>query len=398
MFLRLLILSIVYTSLSAGEANLGQDFIKEVSKVIFRNIPEKKLKKEKLEFQATYPHEIALDTTRDTEVELHITSRDIFDRGYASSVRDTFFLGFLGFIAKIVDLKKTEPSHNSTSSLITVADFGCGNGATSFLLALTGAHTFGIESRMSDRQGEEMMQRYHDYCDLAQKIGLPCLDGHYLPIRIMPSTDVTDVPAMHERLDSNDFDAIFMGNFLHMFDPYTAKSVVQNQAHRMLKQGGMVWASVDGIAAEKHSENGANVASTNIKEVYLKAKADGKAFPTVMTRTDLRLVINNRPIIIDQKEILSSANVDEEGRTEFPCRNLIFKNFFLCEPPKASVELKNFVLAQQTFCSFDFALINFVFPSSQWQVQIRKVDANAIENPELTDEDTAQWRIFAMKK
>jgi hypothetical protein len=123
----------------------------------------------------------------------------------------------------------------------------------------------------------------------------------------------TDARLLHEDSDikANISSVLFMGNFLHMFDPATAKALVKEQALRMLHRGGNVFASVDGVAAQDGSA-----------DAYLQAVREHKKFPSAMSvRTQGGFSEGEGEIRTDMKETLfTHTEIDEEGKMLSECR------------------------------------------------------------------------------
>ncbi|MEI7494467.1 MAG: class I SAM-dependent methyltransferase [Alphaproteobacteria bacterium] len=239
----------------------------KVRDVIFRRHPGSHLLQEKIAFQRRYPKECKL------------IDHDYFDRGFNMSFLDPFFVLAMNFTEQLI-------SRNLGRAII-VCDFGCGIGHTSILLGLLGSreqiHVLGIENGMKADEFEET-KAFHAYAErLHGQLGF--VGG--LPVRLKTDVEATTLQGYSTYAPSNVFDVNFMGNFLHMFDPKAAKKLVEEHAHRMLRPGRMVLASVDGICAA-----GNNIEKA--KEVYLQAKQEGKKFPSVINILDLAIGTVNK--------------------------------------------------------------------------------------------------------
>ena len=334
------------------------DFTKRAAEIIFRNAPNGTLLTQREEFQKKYPKGAGLKGKN-------------YDRGFDQSVRDPFFLGCLENVANMVDQLPL-----GTTSPIRVCDFGCGLGHTTILLGLLGTkyqiHVTGIENRMEESEFEKTK----GFLGYAQKLHkeLGFLDG--FPVRLKADADATTLQGYSEYAPSNAFHSHFMGNFLHMFDPATAKKLVEEHAYRMLIPGGFVYASVDGIGT----------IGRNGKDVYLQAKRDGKKFPSVINVAYYGVRTGKDVEIIEESEVFYSSEVDTKGNTAEPCRDLIERKFYI----EQNKFLPIFTRVDKHVCFYDSALIKFVFPSTQWNVMII--------NPNRVDEDVTKWYIFARKR
>ncbi len=266
-----------------------REIAKAVSDVIFRKFAENKLKSDRKNFIDTYPAETLLQTS------------DNCERGYDMSAHDAFFVQALRDLSKLVD---SNPGKN-----VRAAYFGCGIGTTSLLLTLTGAAVLGIEKHMTPAEHDKCGKLFHQYTALARRLGMP------LKVLLKLSTDATTIPDNVEYSPNNGFSMIFMGNFLHMFDPATARDLVQQQAYRMLEQKGFVYATADGIAIGETNEH-TRMPTGRYKEFYLKAKRSGVRFPSVMTETSYGIMLQDeggRNVIqkTNLTPTLSSAATDE---------------------------------------------------------------------------------------
>jgi SAM-dependent methyltransferase len=347
------------------ELTMGR-FVTAVRNVIFRHHPEgRALLQEKIAFQRQYPDELPLDDS------------DNYDRGFSMSVRDPFFVGALSTVARLVD----------TGHYVLVGDFGCGRGDTSFLFALTGANVMGIENQTSAKEYLQAQQLHLYYTALAKKLGLPGLG-----LRMKPKTDAR---FLHEEseIEANRFSVLFMGNFLHMFDPATAKELIKEQAYRMLHRGGNVFASVDGVAAQ-----GGSV------DAYLKAVIAGKKFPSVMKATNYgKLSAEGEIEELNATTLFTHAEIDKAGRTTSECRRVNTHKWYYWgpdlktdAPPTKRIPL--YAELDRTICLYDSRLIGFVFPDSEWDVTFRRINIYGQYNLSLRDEEVAKWVIVAEKK
>ncbi len=342
-----------------------------VSNIIFRMHPGSALSQKKIAFLKRYPKECKL------------IDHDYYDRGFNMSFLDPFFVLAMNFTEQLIS--------RNLGRTIRVCDFGCGIGHTSILLGLLGSkeqiHVLGIENGMKADEFEET-KAFHAYAErLHGQLGF--VGG--LPVRLKTDVEATTLQGYSTYAPSNVFDVNFMGNFLHMFAPKAAKNLVKEHAYRMLRPGGMLLASFDGICAA-----GNNIEKA--KEVYLQAKQEGKKFPSVINILDLAIVTKYEDEIKDIEHIeeiptiYSSAAVSEDGQTIEPCRKTIIKKCFLNVTPLGISGL------QKTVCFYDSGLIELVFPKSQWSVTVYRKDIYGQYNPDLRDHEVVKWNLIAEKK
>jgi len=378
------------TTRTANTKSVIDQFATTVRDIIFRRHSGRALLKEKMEFQIQYPDELPLEDS------------GIYDRGYNKSVRDLFFVSALSTIAQLVDR-----DHD-----VVVGDFGCGAGDTSFLFALTGASVMGIENQISPNEYLRSQELHSYYTTLAKQIGSEYIRSgakehrnvcmrmkdHGLSLRMKPRTDAR---LLHKDSDikANIYSVLFMGNFLHMFDPADAKELIRNQALRMLHRGGNVFASVDGVAAQDGSA-----------DAYLQAVREHKKFPSAMSvRTQGGFSEGEGEIRTDMKETLfTHAEIDEEGKMLSECRRKDITKWYYYGPDlksKAIVTRETpieriplYAKIDRTVCLYDSKLIGIVFPDSEWDVTVRKLDIYGQENSDLRDHEVAKWNIMAEKR
>ena len=318
----------------------AQDSIETyVQKIIFRHFPDT-LTDEKNKFEEHYPKNYSL-----------LRGPLNYDRGYDLSVRDPFFVVVLNQVAKAQDDNKN----------LIVADFGYGTGHTTVLLALTGANVVGIENYETE-EDHAQRTKLHDYYYIPLSKALSNSNA----LNFKPGIDATIMPGYDEYARSGEFDFLFMGNFLHMFDPASSQKLVQEHANRMLKAGGTLFASVGGVSTK-------NDPGFKRKKVYLEAIKNGRKFPTVMNTIEYCT-----------HEEYTSAKINDEGKSENPCRENIR------EPMGEYLT--------RTVCWYDSKLIDFVFPSTQWHVTLNKRGIDGHLNNTLSDEDVVKWNIVAVKK
>jgi SAM-dependent methyltransferase len=324
------------------------------------------------------------------------------------SVADPFFLTVIESVAELV--KKSIAKNRE----VFVCDFGCGTGHTTLILALTGASVFGIENQMSDKEIEKVPKLLEYYDGIAKKIGserISKLKGmnKFLPgvWRRMENTGLNariigvDARLLHEdpRIEKDTFSVCFMGNFLHMFDPATAKEIIKKQVQRMLNIGGSVFASVDGVSSHDDEST----------KTYLQGVKDGIIFTSVMTATNYgKLSAKGEIGEIDPTAFFTPAKIDETGRTASECRRINTRKWHYCGPDlKSKLEVtsetpttETFLCAEvnRTVCLYDSSLIDFVFPDSEWNVSVLRKDIYGQYNPDLLDHEVAKWNIIALKK
>ena len=376
------------TTRTANAKSVIDPIAATVRDIIFRYHREgRALLKEKIEFQRQYPEEFEL---QDPEK---------YDRGFSMSVRDPFFVSALSTVAQLVD----------TGRDVVVGDFGFGAGDTSFLFALTGASVMGIENQISSDEYRRSQELYSYYTTLAKRIGSEYIRSgkkeHQNVCKRMKECGLslrmkfrTDARLLHEDSDikANISSVLFMGNFLHMFDPDDAKKLIRNQALRMLRRGGNVFASVDGVAAQDGSAN-----------AYLQAVIENKKFPSAMSvRTQGGFSEGEGEIRTDMKETLfTHAEIDEEGKMLSECRRKDITKWYYCGPDLKSEAIVTpieriplYAKIDRTICLYDLKLIDFVFPESAWNVTVRKLDIYGQENSDLRDHEVAKWNIMAEKR
>ena len=373
---------------TANAKSVIDPLVTKVRNVVFRHRPD--LIPEMLEFQRQYPKEFEL-----------IDSKNL-DRGFSMSVRDPFFVSALSTVAQLVD----------TGRDVVVGDFGFGAGDTTFLFAVTGASVMGIENQISPDEYRRSEELYSYYTTLAKRIGSEYIRGgnreHYKVCKRMEESGLslqmkfrTDARLLHEDSDikANIYSVLFMGNFPHMFDPHDAEKLIRNQALRMLRRGGNVFASVDGVAAQDGSA-----------DAYLQADREHKKFPSAMSvRTQGGFSEGEGEIRTDMKEILfTHAEIDEEGKMLSECRRKDITKWYYCGPDLKSEAIVTgetpieriplYAKIDRTICLYDSKLIDFVFPKSDWDVTVRKLDIYGQENSDLRDHEVAKWNIMAEKK
>ncbi len=370
MIIRCLLLCATFCSAFSSdnwEDHDNKKIITAVRNIIFRKFSKSDLLEEKVAFVRGYLTEVALEDSEN------------YERGYAKSTTDPFFVQALEEVAKLVD--------GNPGYTVRVADFGCGNGTTSFLFALTGAKVLGIENYMTKSEYSESNKIYKSYTDLAKKLGLKDLD-----VEMMVSTDATVMPGYPEYAPDNSFDLIFMGNFLHMFDPATSKNLIRQHAHRMLKTGCAVFASADGIAL-----------APEMREIYISAKQKGAEFPTAIKITSYGLKIDREIVPTELRETFSQASIDGEGYTLDGagnrvdlCRRMIEQQLFLDELP---LEL---YAMHKTVCFYNSRLINRLFPASDWGLFMIPVTGKDIipkqRGESIDDIGVLQWNIVSIKE
>ncbi len=310
------------------------------------------------------------------------------------SVTDPFFVTFLKHVAKLVDI-------NTEKRKPLVADFGCGDGLTTALMSLVGAHAIGIDMWTTNDEALKFVE-FSNYChELFKKLG----DPREFECGLRIGRDITKLHT-YRKTGSTDFpdrclNSIFMGNFLHMFDPETSQKIVREQAHRMLLPGGTIFASVDGITA-----GGGN----KCQATYLQAKGEGRRFPSVMAHTEYGILADTAIVPIPTLGItLSYADVDEKGHTTPPCRFMEAKQgFYQGESFNGITDGKPYALTKgaaltlhalkRIVCYYDQNLIDFVFPASQWIFTIVKRDKSELNViGDVPDENVFKWNIIATK-
>lgn len=415
-----------------------------VTEMIFRHHSDKTAVKDLFE-QHSYPKEETLDN-------VHEDISGLYDRGYALSVEDPFFLICCGYVARLVDTARLKGHPVALESQPVVLDVGCGNGNTTVLLSLLGANTIGFEVNISSEEA----QSCKTFIESARKLARTLNQNFVCNIKIR---DVT-------KLDRIEFpgclaDVVFMGCFLHMFDPFTAKKIVKDHILRMIKSDGVVFATVDGIGS-----------FPEIQQIYQQGKANHAKFPTVFCRTSLRIMTQQSPQSINTSEhiegttryLFDEAIVDDEGHTAKPCRQHIVRQAFLdtskiliedaplletvseeknCKerelfarafpdyptvatpmeaglndeqrrlvkevflrsfpPVEGGTEIKSLIQLSTIFCAYDTRLINYVFPSEDWDISLEikiPIDRHILqinlgENPDIT---CKRWHITARKK
>ncbi len=284
-------------TLTSREVTECLDIPAYVTNMIFRNHPEKAMLRD-LFLMHRYPHEQELDTVV-----------SFYDRGYSLSVRDPLFLICCRYVADLADKRpENQP---------VVFDLGHGNGDSTILLSLLDANTIGIDFFMS----EEEVKKCQTFLESAKKLAITFNQNCFCNFknRDITQLDTTEFP-------DNCSDVIHMGNFLHMFDPFTARKIAQEQVHRMLKPDGVVFATVDGMGF-----------FPGIQQAYLQRKANQAKFPTLFRRTLLRIVTQN---VQHEEEFLLGEGiiqyeckdgiVDDLGRTAegYPCRQQVIEKAF----------------------------------------------------------------------
>lgn len=252
----------------------------------------------------------ALDSIRDNESEL-------YDRGYGLSVEDPFFLICYDYVAKLVDAVRLKGQPVAPENQPVVLDMGCGNGNTTVLFSLLDANTTGFEAHIS--QGEA--QNCKTFIESARKLARTLGQNFFCNMKVR---DVIELDKME--FPENLADVIFMGCFLHMFDPFTAKKVVKEHILRMIKSNGVVFATVDGI-----------VSFPEIHSIYQRKKANHERFPTVFWRKSLRMITQQGPQAINTSVHVEGSTryssdetiIDAAGRTVAPCRRHMVEQVFL---------------------------------------------------------------------
>jgi len=367
----------------------------KASKIIFRNYSKSSFIAEKADFQKEYPGFVILLPGKDELPAPLLLSPNInlndFDRGSAGSTMDDLFFEALKYVAKLVDENKTP----------RVCDFGCGNGGSTFLFALTGAdNVVGIERFFTETEFNELSIHTIYYNNLAKK---PL--GKHLSINIKKG-DTRKVPIA----PNNSIDTAFMGNFLHMFDPAAAKNIIAS-THAILREGGVIFASVEGLGAK----------SEDVKKAYLQGVSQKKKFPSCIQFRDYY------PGEIIQRAVFP-ADVNENGYSLLPCRASFAKEVVFNGPSFETLqklyetrrttnssekafseeelkqvlgELKTqpspFCAKDQVLCFYDSELIKFIFPETRWEVDVKRQDYSGY-NATLPNVKVSKWHITAFKK
>lgn len=332
-----------------------------ITEMIFRHHSDKTAVKELFE-QHRYPKRKAL-----------IDVSALYDRGYSLSVKDPFFLVCCNHIAELADAMRPQ-------SQPIVLDIGCGNGDTTVLFSLLGANTTGFELYMSQKEALSCQA----FMESARKTARVLGQDFVFHIK---KRDVTQLD--RKEFPDNLADVIFMGCFLHMFDPFTAKKIVKEHILRMVKPDGIVFATADGIGSVPE-----------IQEIYQQRKTNHERFPTIYMRTTLKRVIETEDSLRYEhienttRYFSDDTIVDDQGKTTHPCRQSVV------EPVKEDTAL---VRISTIFCAYDTQLINYVFPPEDWDVSLEInipvgkniLRINLAEEPDMS---CKRWHITVRKK
>lgn len=362
-----LILLAMLTSLHAStpfedpeEFSRHQQVARSFQALVFRNIPPNKLTKERKEFLNWYPQTSELED-----------SSIFYDRGFSKFHNDPFFIAASIAMAQAAD--------QTPGGKLTVYDCGSGDGTVAVLLASLGLHTVAIEAYCATKDAETF-QRNCDYVyKLSQKL------GHKGFSCLFRGRDILQhVLSDSQNFPKNSGDFALCGNFFHMFTPPQAKFITTEVFGKILKEGAVVWASVDDITAlfqgSSHVES--------VHKVYEKSKADKKPFPSLLTFNTLCAYKGER-ILENLYMFYTPANVTSEFTTQPLCR--LRKQFQLewtIDVPffnvKAGEIIPRIFLIQKTLCPYDRELIDFIFPKDMWDSHV--------------ETNQKQWSIIAQKK
>lgn len=312
-----------------------------------------------------------------------------YERGY--TFPDSVF--FASFLERIRE-------HLNAGVHEKVLDLGCGNGSTTMLIALTGAKAFGIDLYLGWEDTDLIMQKFTECKELAQILH----PERTFACALKGGIDATKLLETGPSYAlARDYTSAYLGSFLHMFDPATAKKTLKGLSH-FLQFGGIVYASVDAVGIEPQA-----------LETYDAAKARGKPFPSVISTNSMGTLEHRDGKTIFIKtfpgSMYFSENVDVEGNAQFPCRVRSY-NYILVNDPdvlQAAYPHRKFQKGDRvgahlnlgvvsvTECFYTMDMIRFVF-ADDWNLQIFGRTLKGEFTPEPNDRDTAHFYIVAQKK
>lgn len=312
-----------------------------------------------------------------------------YERGYTFP-DSAFFASFLERMGE----------HLSAGIPENVLDLGCGNGSTTMLIALMGAKAFGIDLYLGWEDTGLIMRKFTECKELAQILH----PERTFACALKGGIDATKLLETGPSFGlSRNYTSAYLGSFLHMFDPATAKKILKDLLH-FLQPGGMVYASVDAVGIEPQ-----------VLKTYDAAKAMGKPFPSVISTNSMGTLEHRDGETIFIKtfpvNMYFSENVDAEGNAQFPCRVRSY-NYILVNDPdvlQAAYPHRKFQKGERigahlnlgvvsvTECFYTMDMIRFVF-ADDWNLQILGRTVTGEFTQELNDRDTVHFYIVAQKK